>query len=89
VDVLDNVARGRLTVRYRPRRSNRQVTQAGAGDHLRTFIGTNFVLQDANPAEPDGVLREGALVRRRSPEVPLARFIWETLREGLKETLGI
>jgi hypothetical protein len=30
-----------------------------------------------------------ALVRRRSPEVSLPRFIWETLREGLEETLGM
>lgn len=92
VDVLDNVARGTLTVRYHdfaPQLLDKVTHERSLGDHLRTFIGTNFVLQDANPAEPDGVLREAALVRRRSPGVPLTRFIWETLREGLKETVGL
>jgi hypothetical protein len=92
VDVLDNVARGTLTVRYHDlaiEQLDKVTHERSLGDYLRTFIGTNFVLQAANPAAPDGEVREGALVRRRSPEVPLARFIWETLREGLKETLGL
>jgi hypothetical protein len=92
VDVLDNVARGTLTVRYHdlaPELLDKVTHERSLGDNLRTFIGANFVLQEANPAEPDGVLREGRLVRRRSPEVPLVRFIWETLREGLKETVGL
>jgi hypothetical protein len=92
VDVLDNVARGRLTVRYHDlalEMLDKATHERGLGDHLRTFMGANFVLQEANPAEPDGALREGALVRRRSPEVPLVRFIWETLREGIKETVGL
>ena len=92
VDVLDNVARGRLTVRYHDLALeilDKATHERGLGDHVRTFIGANFVLQEANPAEPDGALREGALVRRRSPEVPLVRFIWETLREGIKETVGL
>jgi hypothetical protein len=92
VDVLDNVARGRLTVRYHDlavELLDKVTHERSLGDNLQTFIGANFVLQAANPAAPDGEVREGALVRRRSPEVPLARFIWETLREGLKETLGV
>jgi len=92
VDVLDNVARGRLTVRYHDfalELLDKATHEQSLGDHLGTFFGANFVLQEANPAEPDGALREGALVRRRSPEVPLVRFIWETLREGLKETVGL
>jgi hypothetical protein len=92
VDVIDNVARGRLTVRYHDLALDlldKETHEQSLGDHLRTFIGANFVLRDANPAEPDGDVRERVLVRRRSPEVPLARFIWETLREGLKETLGL
>jgi hypothetical protein len=92
VDVVDNVARGRLTVRYHDlalEMLDKATHGRGLGDHVRTFIGANFVLQEANPAEPDGALREGALVRRRSPEVPLVRFIWETLREGIKETVGL
>jgi hypothetical protein len=92
VDVLDNVARGRVTVRYHDlaiELLDKVTHERSLGDNLRTFLGANFVLQEANPAGPDGVLREGALVRRRSPEVPLARFIWETLREGLKETVGM
>ncbi|MBE0592196.1 MAG: hypothetical protein IH616_07330 [Gemmatimonadales bacterium] len=91
VDVIDNVARGRLTVRYHDlalELLDKETHEQSLGDHLRTFIGANFVLREANPAEPDGDVREGVLERRRSPEVPLAKFIWETLREGLEETVG-
>ena len=92
VDVLDNMARGTLTVRYHDLRlevHDKVTHDRSLGDHVRTFIGTHFVLRGANPAKPGDVVREAALVRRRRPEVPLARFIWETLREGLKETLGL
>jgi hypothetical protein len=92
VEVVDDMARGRLTVRYHDLAlglHDKATHERGLGDHLRTFIGANFVLQAANPAVPGGEVREGALVRRRSPEVPLPRFIWETLREELKETVGM
>ena len=92
VDVLDNMARGTLTVRYHDlglEVLDKVTHERSLGDQLRTFIGAHFVLRAANPAEPGGMVREGALVRRRRPEIPLAKFIWETLREGLKETLGL
>jgi hypothetical protein len=92
VDVVDDMARGRLTVRYHDLALDlldKATHERSLGDHLRTFIGANFVLQAANPAAPGGEVREPALVRRRSPEVPLPRFVWETLREGLKETVGM
>ena len=91
VDVLDNMARGTLTVRYHDlglEVLDKVTHERSLGDQLRTFIGTHL-LQAANPAKPGDMVREGALVRRRRPEIPLARFTWETRREGLKETLGL
>jgi len=91
VDVLDNMARGTLTVRYHDlglEVLDKVTHERSLGDQLRTFIGAHFVLRAGDPAERGSMVREGALVRRR-PEIPLARFTWETRREGLKETLGL
>jgi hypothetical protein len=54
VDVLDNVARGTLTVRYHGlglELLDKVTHERSLGDHLRMFIGAHFVLRAANPAE--------------------------------------
>jgi hypothetical protein len=68
---------------------DKETQHRGLMDRIKTFIGDKKTLNDANPGHDDEAAKVIAVNRRRSPEMKLPRFLWQTLKEGIFTTVGI
>ena len=90
--VSDDVARGNMQVLYRDldfEMLDKVTLERGLAARLQTFIADKATLSHSNPADDQAPAKVVTVVRERTPEVPLVKFLWETLREGILLTLGI
>jgi hypothetical protein len=87
--VVDDVATGELQVLYHDLGFEvvDKDTLEGLSERFTTFM-TNAKRHPSNPRsdEPPLVV---TIVREREPHVPLIKFVWETVREGLLSTLDV
>lgn len=92
VRVRDEAATGHLTMLYHDlgiELLNKVTHARSIGDRVQSFIGANFRLNRHNPSRDGAEPTTVPLARARGAEVALTRFIWETVREGVKTTLGL
>lgn len=92
VTIRDDRATGSLTMLYHDLgidMMNKVTHDRSLGDRLASFIGANFTLNGSNPVRRADGPTTVRLARTRSAHVSLIRFVWETLREGMKTTIGI
>ena len=90
-DVRDDLATGRLELRYHDlaiETLDKVELDRSLKDKVQTFIFNNFKLRNANP-DGDEAAVVATLRRRRAPETPLFKFLWQTLRDGVFQTLGV
>jgi hypothetical protein len=88
--VVDDVATGELQVLYHDvdfEMVDKNTREEGISERFATFM-TNTKIRPSNPDgdEPPIVV---TIVREREPHVPLFKFVWKTIREGLLSTLGV
>ncbi len=89
--VTDDVASGTMQVLYRDlgiEMLDKVSLDRGLVARLQTFIADKTQLSHANPKDEQTPARTVVIQRERAPEVPVIRFLWETVREGLLSTLG-
>ena len=90
--VNDDVAGGKMQVLYRDlefEMLDKVSLEHGLTARLQTLFTDKTRLNHANPSDDQTPAKVVAIVRERTPEVPLFKFLWETLREGILSTLGI
>ncbi len=90
IDVKDDVATGTLRVLFTDitfEMIDKNSLEKGLAERFGTFIYRQKA-RESNP-EDDKPAIEITLHRRREPNVPLIKFVWETVREGLLRTLGV
>jgi hypothetical protein len=56
---------------------------------LKTFINDKAKMHEKNPPDEDKPVTVATVARERTPQTPLIKFLWETLREGILTTLGV
>ena len=91
-NVREDVARGTMQVLYRDvdiEILDKVTLDRGLGARLQTFITDKATLNHANPSDDQAPAKVATILRERSPETPLLKFLWETLREGILSTLGV
>ena len=91
-DVKDDIARGKIQVLYhnlsfelRDKGSHEQ----SRGDHFRTFMMSHFKIRDANTPSDKGGAMIAQVHLARTPKTGFIKFLWQNIRDGLFETLGI
>jgi hypothetical protein len=91
VDVRADTARGSLTLLYHDLEVE-TLDKSSRGrdlkDVLQTFFFNTFKLKSKNPSH-DEPARVASLWHPRTPQTPLLRFIWQTVRDGVFKTIGI
>lgn len=90
--IKDDVAAGKIQVLYHDldiQLTNKVTHESDASDKLMSFINNQFKLRDKNPPDDNSPGTVAQVRRPRAPETPLLKFIWETIREGLLETIGV
>lgn len=90
--VRDGVAKGNVRMLYHGLESevvDKVTHDAGVADKLKTFLNRHFRVHEANPPRPGEAVVEVAVERRRTPDVKFVKFLWENLRAGVYETLGV
>lgn len=88
----EDVARGQMQVLYRDlnfKMLDKVTLDRGLGARLQTFMADKTQLHHANPADDQKPAKVAVIIRERTPETPLLKFLWQTLREGIFSTLGI
>jgi hypothetical protein len=56
---------------------------------LKSFINDKAKMHGENPPNENGPATVATVTRQRTPQTPLIKFLWETLREGILTTLGV
>jgi hypothetical protein len=90
-DVRDDLARGDLLLLYhglQVETLDKKSRGRSLQDKVQTFIFNNFKLRTDNPPSDKPPVR-AAIQLRRLPEIPLLKFLWLTLRQGVVQTLGL
>jgi hypothetical protein len=90
IDVKDDVATGSLRVIYHDitfEMIDKNTLEKGLAERFGTLVYRTKA-RESNPDGDDPPI-EIALRRTREPHVPLIKFVWETIREGLLRTLGV
>jgi len=59
------------------------------GKRLATIVANNLVLNADNLPQDDTPAKVAVVHAERSPDMPLFKFLWVTIREGLFSTLGL
>ena len=91
IKVREDVARGNVQVLYRDldiEMLDKVSLDRGMGARLQTFIADKTMLCDANPPDDRTPAKVVPILRERTPDTPLFKFLWGTLREGILSTLG-
>ena len=63
--------------------------ERGFSEKLQTFLNTRFKVNAANPLGSDATAKTIPVHRARTPETGFIKFLWENLRAGVYETLGV
>lgn len=90
--VKEDVARGTMQVLYRDlgiEMLDKVTRDRGLAARLQTFVTDKATLRHANPVDDQTPAKIASVHRERTPETPLFKFLWETLREGILSTLGV
>ncbi len=90
--VSEDVARGKVQVLYRDfdfELLDKITLDRGFAARLQTFIADKSKLNRANPTDDRTPAKVVPILRERTPESSLFKFLWETLREGILTTLGV
>jgi hypothetical protein len=88
----DDVARGEVNVLYHDLNIQLQdkiTLDQGLMSRLKSFINDKAKMHGSNPTDKDKPATVATIARERTPQTPLIKFLWETLREGILTTLGI
>jgi hypothetical protein len=91
IKVQEDVARGNVQVLYRDldiEMLDKVSLDRGLGARLQTFIADKTVLNHANPPDDQTPAKVVPILRERTPETRLFKFLWGTLHEGILSTLG-
>jgi hypothetical protein len=88
----DDVASGKMQVLYHDlgfEVLDKVTMDRGLTARFQTFMANETQLKRANPIDEQTPARVVAILRERTPETPLLKFMWEALREGLLSSIGI
>lgn len=89
--VKDGVANGEMQLLYRDLKAefvDKVIRESGVSDWIKTFVANNFTLRRDNRRDSDHPARTVS-VRGfvRTPNLPLFKYVWHTLRKGLFVTI--
>ena len=90
--VSDDVARGKMQILYRGldvELLDKVTMNRGVVARFQTFMLNETKLSQSNPTNDRTPARTATIRRERTPETPLLKFVWESLREGLLSTIGM
>lgn len=89
--VKDGVANGEFQMLYRDLEAeflDKVTGQSGLSAWLKTFVAGAFMLRGSNRREGDEAARTVAIRGfARGRDIPLTKYVWHTLREGLFVTI--
>lgn len=88
----DDVARGTVEVLYHDldiQMEDKVTLEQDLMARLKTFVNDKAKMHESNPPDEDKPMTVATIARERTPQTPLIKFLWETLREGILTTLGV
>jgi hypothetical protein len=88
----DDVARGTVEVLYHDlgiQMEDKVTLEQGLMARLKTFVNDKAKMHEKNPPDEDKPVTVATIARPRTPQTPLIKFLWESLREGILTTLGV
>ena len=88
----DDVARGKVEVLYHDlniQMKDKVTLEQDLMARLKSFINDKAKMHGKNPRDEDKPATVAIVARERTPQTPLIKFLWETLREGILTTLGV
>jgi hypothetical protein len=88
----DDVARGTVELLYHEldiQMEDKVTLDQDLMARLKTFINDKAKMHSSNPPDEDKPVTVATVARPRTPQTPLIKFLWETLREGILTTLGV
>jgi hypothetical protein len=88
----DDVARGTVQVLYHDldiQMEDKVTLEQNLMARLKTFINDKAKMNGSNPNGENQPVTVVTIARERTPQTPLIKFLWETLREGILTTLGV
>jgi hypothetical protein len=63
-------------------------SEKGIIDRVTSFLANNVKLRQSNVPDKTGAVEIGAVVYTRQPSDPFFKFLWFSLRSGLKDVVG-
>jgi hypothetical protein len=88
----DDVARGTVEVLYHDldiQMEDKVTLEQDLMARLKTFVNDKAKMHEKNPPDEDKPMTVATIARPRTPQTPLIKFLWESLREGILTTLGV
>jgi hypothetical protein len=88
----DDVARGTVEVLYHDlniQMEDKVTLEQNLMARFKSFVNDKVKMNDSNPTDADKLATVATIARERTPQTPLIKFLWETLREGILTTLGV
>jgi hypothetical protein len=90
--VRDDIATGKVQVLYHDlgfEALDKVTLDRGWMARFQTVMADKTKLNHSNPPDDRTPAKVVTIVRERSPETKLFKFLWESLREGILTTLGV
>ena len=88
----DDVARGTVQVLYHDldiEMEDKVTLEQNLMARFKSFVNDKVKMNDSNPTGEGELATVATIARERTPQTPLFKFLWETLREGILATLGV
>jgi len=88
----DDVARGTVEVLYHSldiQMEDKVTLEQDLMARFKSFVNDKVKMNGSNPTDEDKLATVATIARERTPQTPLIKFLWETLREGILTTLGV
>jgi Domain of Unknown Function (DUF748) len=88
----DDVARGTVEVLYHElniQMEDKVTLEQDLMARFKSFVNDKVKMHDSNPLDEDKLATVATIARERTPQTPLIKFLWESLREGILTTLGV
>jgi hypothetical protein len=88
----DDVARGTVSVLYHNldiQMEDKITLEQDLMARFKSFVNDKVKMHESNPVDEDKLATVATIARPRTPQTPLIKFLWESLREGILTTLGV
>jgi hypothetical protein len=88
----DDIARGTVEVLYHDldiQMEDKVTLEQDLMARFKSFVNDKVKMHESNPTDEDKLATVATIARERTPQTPLIKFLWETLREGILTTLGV